>query len=247
MAKIIRELSSLAVSKLRTEGAHAVGGVQGLQLQVVGGSKVWVLRFTLNGKRRRMGQGSYPAVSLAEAREAARQARLLVRAGVDPIEQRADERETRVAARAKSLTFSQAAERFIAAHEDGWRNSKHRLQWVNTIATYAQPVIGKMHVANIEQRHILQVLDPIWRNKTETASRLRGRIEQGLIGQWYKAIARDLTRQDGVIILICCFPHRKKWHPLSIWQQFHFQRLGWFGNRSVLYQDQVHKHCNYRS
>ena len=180
MAKIIRELSSLAVSKLKTDGAHAVGCVQGLQLQVVGGSRVWVLRFTLNGKRRRMGLGSYPAVSLAEARETARQARLLIRAGVDPIEQRADERETKVAARAKSLTFSQAAERFIAAHEDGWRNSKHRLQWVNTIATYAQPVIGKMHVADIEQCHILQILDPIWRNKTETASRLRGRIEQVL-------------------------------------------------------------------
>jgi len=180
MAKVIRELSSLAVSKLKANGAHAVGGVQGLQLQVVGSSRVWVLRFTLNGKRRRMGLGSYPSVSLAEARDAAREARLLIRSGIDPITHRSEERQTKISARAKSITFSQAADKFIAAHEDGWRNSKHRLQWVNTLATYAHPVIGKLPVASVEQRHILQILDPIWRNKTETASRLRGRIEQVL-------------------------------------------------------------------
>lgn len=184
MAKIAKELTAMAVSRLKDDGAYAVGGVPGLQLQILGASRVWVLRFVLHGKRRRMGLGSYPAVSLAEAREQARLARSQIRAGIDPIEQRSNARETVVAAAAKSLTFAQAAEKFIAAHEDGWSNAKHRLQWVSTLGTYANPVIGQLPVAAIEQRHILQILDPIWRTKTETASRLRGRIEQVL--NWAK-------------------------------------------------------------
>lgn len=184
MAKIAKELTAMAVSRLKEDGAYAVGGVPGLQLQILGASRVWVLRFVLHDKRRRMGLGSYPAVSLAEAREQARLARSQIRAGIDPIEQRSSARETVVAAAAKSLTFAQAAEKFIAAHEDGWSNAKHRLQWVSTLGTYANPVIGQLPVAAIEQRHILQILDPIWRTKTETASRLRGRIEQVL--NWAK-------------------------------------------------------------
>lgn len=184
MAKIAKELTAMAVSKLKAEGAYAVGGVPGLQLQILGASRAWVLRFVLNDKRRRMGLGSYPAVSLAEARDRARLARSLIRNGVDPIDQRTSNKETIVAAAAKSLTFAKAAEKFIAAHEDSWSNAKHRLQWVSTIGTYANPIIGQLPVAAIEQRHILQILNPIWRSKTETASRLRGRIEQVL--NWAK-------------------------------------------------------------
>ena len=184
MAKIAKELTAMAVSKLKGEGAYAVGGVPGLQLQILGASRAWVLRFVLNDKRRRMGLGSYPAVSLAEARDRARLARSLIRSGIDPIDQRASNKETIVAAAAKSLTFAKAAEKFIAAHEDSWSNAKHRLQWVSTIGTYANPIIGQLPVAAIEQRHILQILNPIWRSKTETASRLRGRIEQVL--NWAK-------------------------------------------------------------
>lgn len=184
MAKIAKELTSMAVSKVKEEGTYAVGGVPGLQLQIIGSSRVWVLRFVLHGKRRRMGLGSFPAVSLAEAREQARQARSLIRTDTDPIDQRNSTRETIVAAAAKSLTSGDAAEKFIAAHEDGWSNAKHRLQWVNTIGTYANPIIGHLPVAVVEQRHILQILDPIWRSKTQTAYRLRGRIEQVL--NWAK-------------------------------------------------------------
>ena len=184
MAKIAKELTAMAVSKLKGEGAYAVGGVPGLQLQILGASRAWVLRFVLNDKRRRMGLGSYPAVSMAEARDRARLARGLIRSGIDPIDHRASNKETIVAAAAKSLTFAKAAEKFIAAHEDSWSNAKHRLQWVSTIGTYANPIIGQLPVAAIEQRHILQILNPIWRSKTETASRLRGRIEQVL--NWAK-------------------------------------------------------------
>lgn len=180
MARVAKEISALTVSKLTVEGAHAVGGAPGLQLQILGASKVWVLRFSLHGKRRRMGLGSYPAVSLAAARDAARQAHALIRSGEDPIQERLSSRKAKSTAAAKSLTFRQAAAQYIAAHEGTWTNNKHYQQWVNTIATYADPVIGVLHVGEIEQLHIMQILDPIWRTKTETALRLRGRIEQVL-------------------------------------------------------------------
>lgn len=178
MPRIAKELSALAVSKLSAEGAYAVGGVPGLQLQIIGTSKVWVLRFSINGKRRRMGLGSYPAVSLANAREAGRQAQDLIRSGNDPIDDRDSKRRSQTVRSSKMMSFSKAAERFISIHEPTWTNNKHYTQWVNTLATYAQPVIGSLAVDEVEQQHILQILEPIWKSKTETASRVRGRIEQ---------------------------------------------------------------------
>ena len=171
MAKVAKELSALAVSRLAKDGAHAVGGVAGLQLQIIGSSKVWVLRFALYGRRRRMGFGPYPAVSLASARDLARKAHDLIRNGQDPINERQAKIDAQTVDTSNGMTFKRAAEQFIAAHESGWSNAKHRLQWVSTIGTYALPVIGPLQVDQIEQRHILQILEPIWKGKTETTSR----------------------------------------------------------------------------
>lgn len=184
MIKVAKELSALAVSRLAKDGAHAVGGVAGLQLQIIGSSKVWVLRFALFGRRRRMGLGPSPAVSLASARDLARKAHDLIRNGQDPIDERQAKIDAQTVDSSTGMTFKRAAEQFIAAHESGWSNAKHRLQWVSTIGTYALPVIGALQVDQVEQRHILQILEPIWKGKTETASRLRGRIEQIL--SWSK-------------------------------------------------------------
>ena len=178
MPKIPRELTAIEISRLRAQGAHAVGGVPGLYLQIVGGSRAWVLRFVAGDKRRRMGLGSYPGVTLAQARDKARAARQLIDQGQDPIQSRQAVMHKAAAARARALTFCKASEQFIAAREAEWRNPKHRTQWVNSLATYADPVIGQLDVGDITQQHVLQVLEPIWRTKTETASRVRGRIEQ---------------------------------------------------------------------
>lgn len=178
MPKLPRELSPIEISRLKAEGAHAVGGVPGLYLQIIKGSRAWVLRFVVGAQRRRMGLGGYPGVTLAQAKEKARAARQIIEQGLDPIESRQAVLQKAAAARTRALTFIKASEKFIASREAEWRNPKHRQQWVNTLATYADPVIGSMDVADIEQQHIMQVLDPIWRKKTETASRLRGRIEQ---------------------------------------------------------------------
>lgn len=178
MAKKAKELSALEVGRLTAPGLHFVGGVAGLALQVTTAqSRSWILRVMIGGKRREMGLGGYPDVSLAGAREAARAARAQIKSGEDPIDSAKARRSALAAARAAAITFSEAARLYIAAKEAEWQNSKHADQWRNTLATYAEPLIGHILVSEINPAHILSVLDPIWRTKTETASRLRGRME----------------------------------------------------------------------
>lgn len=158
-----------------------VGGVAGLGLNVnTGGSRSWVFRARVAGVRRDMGLGGFPDVTLAQAREMARTARAKIRAGIDPIEETRAARSALIAARMSAVSFSKATEQYLEAHEAAWSNPKHRQQWENTLTTYAGPKIGQMLVRDIELPHVLSVLEPIWREKTETASRLRGRMESVL-------------------------------------------------------------------
>lgn len=181
MPKRAKELSALAVKHLTEPGLHFVGGMPGLALQVLPtGGRSWVLRAMIGGKRRDMGLGGYPEVKLADAREAAEIARKQIRNNVDPINARAVGKAALRADAGKSLTFQASALAFIAANEGSWRNAKHRQQWGNSLEAYAYPVIGKMNVRDIELPHILKILEPIWEAKTETATRVRGRVEQVL-------------------------------------------------------------------
>ena len=175
------ELGALAVSRLREPGMHAVGGVSGLYLQVApGATRSWILRVTVGTKRREMGLGPFPEVTLAMARDKARTARATIEAGQDPILQRERAASALRAEQATAMTFDKAAELMIEAKGDEWRNPKHRAQWTTTLATYASPVIGRLLVADVTHTHILAILQPIWKDKTETASRVRGRMEQVL-------------------------------------------------------------------
>lgn len=150
-------------------GKYEDGG--GLRLVVSPtGAKKWVLRFTIDGKRREMGLGSFPDVGLGEAREKATEHRKQAKGGVDPIEARQTEPE-------KTPTFTTCAARYIRAHRRGWKNAKHARQWVSTLKTYARPEIGKKKVDTITTENILTILSPIWTTKTETAKRVQGRIE----------------------------------------------------------------------
>ena len=180
MPKVAHELNAMQVSHLRAEGVYAVGGVPGLYLRVEGGCRSWVLRFVAGGKRRRMGLGGYPTVPLAQARDLARAAQQRVLAGQDPIDERRAQRHDAARANAKALTFRRACALFIDSREAEWRNAKHRQQWINTLATYAEPVLGALDVAEIDTIDIQRVLEPIWLGKTETATRVRQRIEQVL-------------------------------------------------------------------
>lgn len=181
MSRKATELGALAVSRLREPGLHAVGGVSGLYLQVTSsGARSWILRATVGGKRRDMGLGGFPDVTLAFARDRAREARSKIEQGLDPILERERALSLLRAEQAKSMTFEAACQALIDAKSDEWRNPKHRAQWAASLATYAYPTIGKLQVGDVGQAHILSILQPIWKDKTETATRLRGRIEQVL-------------------------------------------------------------------
>jgi integrase len=184
MAKIINRLSALAVASAKMPGLYGDG--VGLYLQVsANGSKSWIFRFKAGGRTRYMGLGSLKTISLAKAREAAGKCRELRLQGIDPIAQRDGVRAAARLDAVKTMTFNECRDAYIATHQAGWRNAKHRMQWVNTLDTYVSPVFGKLAVQAVDVALGTQVLEPIWSTKPETASRLRGRIERVL--DWAKA------------------------------------------------------------
>jgi len=172
-------LNALMVSRVKARGYLADGG--GLYLQVsAGGAKSWVFRYRDGGKLREMGLGSTHTLSLAEARDVALICRKQRLAGVDPILARHAARSAARLDAAKAMTFKQCGEAYIEAHKAGWKNDKHAAQWPATLKTYAYPVFGDLPVQSVDVGLVMKVLEPIWATKTETASRLRGRIENVL-------------------------------------------------------------------
>jgi integrase len=182
MARHTERLSSAKVKNAKV-GLHPDGGNLWLQVtQAKDGkrlNKSWLLIFKspVAGKQREMGLGPLATVGLAEAREKARDCRKLLLEGVDPIEHREARRAAIAIARAKSMTFGQCATAYMASHESGWRNAKHRDQWRTSLETYAYPILEKLPVADIDTALVMRVLQPMWNDKAETASRVRGRIE----------------------------------------------------------------------
>lgn len=176
MARIINKLSALQVARIEDSGMYSDGG--GLYLQVIAKeTKSWIFRFMLNGRAREMGLGPLHTVSLAEARARATDCRQRLQNGEDPIEARRSEKAKAQLEAAKAITFKVAAAEYIKNHRAGWRNAKHVAQWESTLATYAEPVIGKQPVQMVDTALVIRILQPLWSKKPETASRLRGRIE----------------------------------------------------------------------
>jgi integrase len=170
-------LTDRRIAAAKERGYYADGGNLYLQVSKYG-TKSWVFRYAVVGKTRDMGLGGFPQITLKLARELAREQREHLLRGDDPIDVRQGKRDRLRAAAAKRKTFAECADDYISAHADAWRNDKHRKQWKVTLETYAFPVMGKLPVDAIDLPHILRVLEPIWREKPETASRLRGRIER---------------------------------------------------------------------
>ena len=222
------KLTQLQVSRIKEAGMHGDGA--GLWLKVTaGGSKSWILRYTMAGRERWTGLGPYPDVSLVEARDKAMAWRKQVRAGADPMKAKQEALAATRIEQAKTVTFAWCAAQYIESHRAGWKNVKHAEQWVSTLAMYAEPVMGKMNVALVDTEHVVRVLQPIWNSKPETASRLRGRIESIL--SW--ASARRLRSGDNPARwkghLDSLFPARTK-----ISRTRHFAALPWKDTRAFI-------------
>jgi len=177
MARSINRLSALGARKQTRPGLYHDGG--GLYLQIGGsGSKSWTYRYMLAGKAREMGLGPFRIVSLADTREKAAEASRLRLAGIDPIAARNNEVLKARVGRESTKTFMDCGRQYIESHRAEWKNEKHGAQWQATLDTYVGPVFGDSPVQDINLTLIMRVLEPIWTTKTETASRIRGRIER---------------------------------------------------------------------
>lgn len=196
MRSPMHRLSARTVQNQIEPGYYPDGA--GLYLQVKAASKgshvsrSWLFRYNHNQRPRWMGLGSVRDISLADARQRAAECRRLLALGTDPIAERDGKRTRNQVEGQRSMTFDQCSQVYIAAHRDAWRSAKHAAQWENTLRQHASPVIGELPVDQVELRHILLILEPIWRDRTETASRVRGRIESIL--DW--ATVRQLRRGD---------------------------------------------------
>jgi integrase len=182
MPRTLNRLTALKIDRQKDGTTFCDGG--GLYCVADGGSKRWTFRYTLHGRKREMGGGSSDTFSLAEAREWAREMRQLVHRGIDPIESRKEAKAAKKAEQAKAMTFEECATALIKAKESTWTNGKHRAEWPRSLNAFVYPVIGKLPVQMIDTALVVKVLQPIWDAKTETASRVRGRIES--IIDWAK-------------------------------------------------------------
>ena len=181
-----RKAAALTAAKVKAAKPGRYGDGNGLYLFVRSAeARFWVFRYTRAGRMREMGLGRAgdddAAVKLVEARDRAADLHKLVRSGIDPLDQREAEAAQAAAdaqkAAVRGITFRTVAERYLGAHEKTWKNPKHRQQWRNTLDTYAHPHFGDLSVAEIRTEHVLAALEPIWRAKPETATRVRGRVE----------------------------------------------------------------------
>jgi integrase len=185
MAKKLGVLQIEKLIKQGKKGAYSVGG--GLYLSISkGGTASWLFRYTLHGKARWKGLGPYNSVnSLKKMTRKAEECRAMLHDGIDPIEAERDHKAATAGKNAEAqheamldqMTFSRCAEDYIQIKKSGWKNKKHIQQWQNTLKTYAYPVIGDLPVREIQNTHLLKILNPIWSTKTETATRVRTRVE----------------------------------------------------------------------
>ena len=179
MKTMNKVLTPLEISRLTKIGRNPVGGVAGLCLKIKeSGTKSWVLRTSLGGRRPEIGLGGYPEVGLADAKKFALEKKKLIEGGIDPILQRAAHKKKLLEAQDKK-TFAMCAEEYIKMREPEWKSDKHKSQWTSTLTTYAYPVIGLKKIDEVTMEHIMEIMtkDDFWNKKTETATRVRSRIE----------------------------------------------------------------------
>ena len=209
------KLSTLKIKSLTKIGMHSDGNGLHLKIQLSKKTnslnKSWIFRWGAQGKNT-MGLGAYPIVSLATAREKTLECKKLVVNGLNPRDER-DKRKNEVKAeKAQSVTFEKAANEYIKTHRQSWKNVKHAQQWENTLDTYAFKKIGKVPCADVTKEQVLAILTPIWTEKHETATRLRGRIEKILdwsMAKGYRTAANSAVLKGNLQPLLPTINKRK--------------------------------------
>ncbi len=225
MPKKAKELSAAEVRRKTKEGLHAVGGVAGLHLQVTStGARSWILRAVVGSKRRDIGLGGFPDVSLKQARDKAREDRELISKGLDPITERKAARNALIISQAKDVRFDHAAKQCHTSKKTEFTSKKHSQDWINSLERYAFPLIGSLLVADIELPHVMKVLEPIWHTKTETATRVRQRLESVLTWATVSGYRKgdNPARWDGNLKEVLATPSKikkVKHHAALPWQQ----------------------------
>jgi integrase len=214
-------LTARRVATSNAPGLYGDGG--NLWLKVTGpGRRSWVFRYMIGGKARNMGLGSAAELSLAEARDKAEAARRLLRDGIDPRDQRDATRAAEARTAARAVTFTDVTARYFAAHSAAWRSERHRAIWLASMTNHVAPTLGALPVGAVTTDLVLSVLEPLWQTHTETASRLRGRIEAVLS----YAIARGWREGPNPALwrghLALMLPRRSKVQPVQ-----HFAALPW--------------------
>ena len=181
------------VESIRNPGRYTDALVKGLHIWVKPNlKKYWIFRYLSNGKQHNISLGVYPKVSIADARIKAQSARDELDRGINPLAQRKKSKAINLAERPRgNKTFREFSLECLEKKRLEWSNPKHAKQWQYTLEEFAFPVIGHLPLAEVNMEHILSILSPIWANKTETASRLRGRLE------WILAAATTLRLREG--------------------------------------------------
>ena len=221
------KLTALAVTRAKERGTYGDGG--GLYLQVArGGTKSWILRFKRDGKTRHLGLGSLSIVSLREARQRAINARRLLLDGHDPIERKSALASAEKLKAIGTMSFDACAAAYMAAHRAEWRSAKHAADWVYSLKTYASPTVGALPVRAVTTALVMRILEPLWMTKSETASRVRGRIEAIL--DWAKVRGyrdgENPARLKGHLDHL--LPDRKKVHKIAHYVALPYAEIGGF-------------------
>lgn len=225
MPKKAKEWTALDVKRITHPGRHAVGVIPGLLIVVKDtGAKSWILRTVIGEKRRNIGLGGYPEITLAQAREKARNTKKIIEQGIDPIEERQTRRIALIKSQGCKMTFAEAARLCHDKKTPEFKSEKHARDWISSVNRYANPVLGSLSVNEIELPNILKVLEPIWQEKTETATRLRQRLEHIL--NWATVSGHrkgdNPARWSGHLDAVLPKPskvHKKKHHAALPWQE----------------------------
>ena len=232
MPKISKNLSDVHVRKLTfklnkdgkpTPDRHVVGGVAGLLLYCKpSGSRSWVLRVTIGGRRSDIGLGSYPSVSLKEARELSRERRLKIQEGIDPLAEKKTKKETLAADQAQQITFQKYSLKFILIEGKNYKSPQQRRRLTQLLRDYAYPFIGSYYIKDIKRKHLVEMLEPIWEVKNETAKRVQNyvyRILQQAIAEEIRHDANPATWKDNLSL---SFPKASKVAPVK-----HHRAIDW--------------------